>query len=88
MNKYTNIYKNNIKDINNNKEYCYLNNINNIKINNLFKDLSQIYKYKFSIKTPLREYKTHLIGKTDEYLVTQNEEKIYLNDILYLEVID
>ena len=47
MNKYTNIYKNNIKDINNNKEYCYLNNINNIKINNLFKDLSQIYKYKF-----------------------------------------
>ena len=83
------IYKKTIdKELHNNKDYCYLKNINkdNIEINNLFNDLSQIYKHKVSIKTPNKEYNTYLIGKTNEYLVTFNDEKIYLKDIISIDV--
>lgn len=81
------IYKNIIdKDINNNQEYCYLKNITNNKINNLFNDISNIYKYKVSIKTPNKEYITHLIGKNDKYVVTYKDEKIFLDDIISIEV--
>ena len=46
-----NIYKNETnKKYNNNKEYCLLKNTNN-NFNNIFEDISSIYKYKFKIKT-------------------------------------
>lgn len=82
-----NIYKNNNnKKYHNNKEYCLLSNTNS-SISNIFDDTSSIYKYKYSIKTKKREYNTHLIGKTDKYIVTFNEEKIYLKDIISIEII-
>lgn len=83
-----NIYKNKmVKEINNNKKYCYLNNIEHSNINSLFEDISSIYKYKFIIKTNNKEYITHLIGKTSNYLITFNDEKIYLDDIVSIEKI-
>ena len=82
-----NIYKNNKnKKYNNNKEYCLLSNAN-ISISNIFDDLSSIYKHKYSIKTKEKEYNTHLIGKTDNYLITFSEEKIYIEDIISIEII-
>ena len=82
-----NIYKNTTnKAYDNNKEYCFLKNTSN-NFNNIFEDISSIYKKKFLIKTDKKEYNTHLIGKTDNYLVTFNEEKIYLKDIVSIEII-
>lgn len=84
-----NIYKSIIeKNIDNNKEYCYLNNIGNNNIDDIIIDNSQIYKYKFLIKTNKREYKTHLIGKNNNYLTTLKDEKIYLKDIVSIEIIN
>lgn len=83
-----NIYKNeNNKKYNNNKEYCLLKNTNN-NFNNIFEDISSIYKYKFKIKTQNKEYITHLIGKTNNYLVTFNDKKIFLKDIISIEIIE
>ncbi len=83
-----NIYKNNInKPINNNKEYCYLNNTNRNESSNIFDDVSSIYKNKYLIRTKDKEYETHLIGKTDNYLVTFDDEKIQLSDIISIEII-
>lgn len=82
-----NIYKSKIeKNVDNNKEYCYLNNINN-SIDEIAIDNSQIYKYKFLIKTNKKEYITHLIGRNDNYLTTLNDEKIYLKDVISMEII-
>lgn len=82
-----NIYKNiKNKNYNNNKEYCFLKNTNN-NFNNFFEDTSSIYKNKYLIKTDKKEYNTYLIGKTDNYIVTFNEEKIFLKDIVSIEII-
>ena len=47
-----------------------------------------MYKYKVLIQTKNNQYKTYLIGKTDEYLVTVNDEKININDILSIEIVN
>ena len=84
-----NIYKSTInKEINNNKKYCVLNNINQDDIETLFEDISSIYKNKYLIKTNKKEYNTYLIGKTDKYLITFNEEKIYIDDIISINKIN
>ena len=49
MSKISNMYKNNqSKFITNNKEYCYLENIKDIrkKFDEIFVDKSKMYKYK------------------------------------------
>lgn len=82
-----NIYKNSTtKNHNNNKEYCLLKNTNN-NFNSIFEDISSIYKHKVKIKTKEKEYNTHLIGKTNNYIVMFNEEKIYFKDIISIEII-
>ena len=89
MNNYTNLYKSDInKEINNNREYCFLKNIgNNNDIDEFFSKLDKIHKYKYLIKTNNKKYNTYLIGKTNDYLVTFNEEKIPLNEIETIEII-
>ena len=88
MSKYSNMYKNNVH-ANNNKEYCYMNNIENsiIDVDDFFNNISKIYKHKYYIKTIEREYNTYLIGKTKEYLVSFNEEKIPISKIIKIEII-
>lgn len=91
MSKISNMYKNNqSKFITNNKEYCYLENIKDIrkKFDEIFVDKSKMYKYKVLIQTKNNQYKTYLIGKTDEYFVTVNDEKININDILSIEIVN
>ena len=84
-----NIYKNIInKQINNNKNYCVLDNIYKNDINEFFEDISSIYKNKYLIETNNKEYNTHLIGKTDNYLITFNDEKIYIEDIISIKKIN
>lgn len=83
-----NIYKNTInKQINNNKNYCILDNIYQNDINSLFEDISSIYKNKYLIETNSKKYNTYLIGKTDKYLITFNDEKIFIKDIISIKKI-
>ena len=82
------VFKNKIeKNIDNNKDYCYLDNNNCSDIDNIIKDTSQIYKYKYLIKTNKQELKTYLIGKNDKYITTFNGEKIDINDIISIDII-
>ena len=85
----SNMFKNIISDINNNKDYCYLDNIENnvIDIDKIFKDSSKLYKYKVYIKTNDNEYRTNLIGKTKDYLITINDDNIMIKDIICIEII-
>ena len=52
------------------------------KINKLFKSTNYIYKIKVLIKTKDEEKEEILIGKTSKYLLTINNEKIQIKDIL------
>ena len=52
------------------------------KINKLFKSPNYIYKIKVLIKTKEDEKEEILIGKTPKYLLTINNEKILIKDIL------
>lgn len=52
------------------------------KINKLFKSPNYIYKIKVLIKTKDEEKEEILIGKTSKYLLTINNEKIQIKDIL------
>ena len=89
MNNYKNLYKNDIdKYINNNREYCFLKNIGNKSdIEDFFVKIDKIHKYKYLIKTNNKTYNTYLIGKTNKYLVTFNEEKIPFHEIETIEII-
>lgn len=90
MRKLPEIYKCNIdKQINNNKEYCYLENIkeNNInqELNNLFNSLGPIYNKKVLIRTPLREIETYIYKKNNNYIITKELERINIKDIISIK---
>ena len=82
-----------IIDLQNNEEKFFQKIINKtrknkeININEFFKKIDKIYKHKYYILTKEKEYKTYLIGKSDNYLVTFNEEKIPLEEIKNIEII-
>lgn len=58
----------------------------NVKINNLFKDPSFVYKKKVLIKTKDMQKIVTIVGKTSDCLLTMNNEKIKINDIYDLEI--
>ena len=84
------------KKIDNNKEvfYSYLNKKEEIKqekpneyllmqkINNLFKSNDFIYKKKFRIKTIQEEKEYTIISKSYDYLLTIDNTRIYIKDII------
>ena len=70
------------------KDWNILNKQKEDNIETLFEDVSSIYKNKYLIKTNKKEYNTYLIGKTDKYLITFNEEKIYIDDIISINKIN
>lgn len=83
----------NIGNINNDQEYFYsLNNskqtekkgpinIDN-KINNLFKSSKFIYKINVIIKTSGKDIDTTIIGKTNNKLITIDNDLIPIKDII------
>lgn len=92
MKKLPEIYKNEInKNINNNKEYCYLEkeeekkeNIED-KIASIFNGMGYSYNIPVTIKTKDKEYHTSLIAKTRNSLITLDNDTIKIADILSIE---
>ena len=86
MNRLSELYKNQNIYINNNKKYCYLDNIediNNTKtnINDFLNDYNN-YKNKVHIITNNKTYYTYIISKTKDSIYTLEDEKIPLKDII------
>lgn len=89
------VYQNkNIGNINNDQEYFYsLNKTVNpkvernkedikVKINKLFQSQKFIYKIKVEIITSKDRYETTIIGKTNNDLITLDNNLIPINDII------
>ena len=97
MQKLPEIYKNIInKRINNNMEKCIINDNNNYEVNNsnmnkieinsyidnLFNSNGYIFNIPVMIKTHDKLYDTYLVTKTNDYLLTINNERIIIDDII------
>ena len=99
MKKLPKIYKNNInKQINNNKNYCYINkdNVNesveiktpsNIEetLSSIFKSTGYPYNIKVYIKTNNKEYYTYLVSRTNKTITTLDNDLIKINEIVELK---
>lgn len=86
MKKLPKIYQNNItKRINNNKMVSYVANIkeNNIEkeLNNVFSGYGYSYNIPLIIKTQNKTYDTSLVLKTNNYVVTLDNEIIPISNI-------
>lgn len=101
MKKLPKIYKNSInKQINNNKNYCYINkdNVNefvkektpsNIEetLSSIFKSTGYPYNIKVYIKTSNKEYNTYLVSRTNKTITTLDNDLIKINEIIELKKI-
>ena len=100
MQKLPEIYKNIInKRINNNMEKCIINDNNNYEVNNsnmnkieinsyidnLFNSNGCIFNIPVIIKTNDKLYDTYLVTKTNDYLLTINNEKVIIDDIISIK---
>lgn len=95
------IYQNSIdKHINNNKKTCYIRNItdkenivlntmdNNeidLVIDEIFNDIGYSFNIPVIIKTNNKTYETSLITRTNGYLLTLDNQKIKLDDIVFIQ---
>jgi len=98
MKKLPEIYKNQInKKINNNKNYCYLkedrhenNAIKNTtieeKLTFIFNGMGYSYNIPVTITTKDKVYKTSLVTKTKNNLITLDNDVIKINDIISLDL--
>lgn len=94
------IFKNNIdKKINNNKEVYYSfinnnldneNNLNDKNINDVIDELFNsdrvVYSIRVIISTNSKVYDTYLVARTSIYLLTIDEERILIKDIISLQI--
>ena len=94
------IFKNNIdKKINNNKEVYYSfinnnldneNNLNDKNINDVIDELFNsdrvVYSIRVIISTNSKVYDTYLVARTSTYLLTIDEERILIKDIISLQI--
>lgn len=94
MKKLPKIYKNEInKNIKNNKEYCYLDSLTKEdeasireKIDSIFNGMGYSYNIPVTVKTKDREYKTSLVAKTKNNLITLDNDTIKISDIITLDI--
>ena len=81
--KLPNIYKCNVK-VNNNSKVAYADKKEMIDvkdlINKMFKQ-NKLYKQDVEIETNDKTYNTKIIGKTNEHIITINNEIIRIDDI-------
>ena len=91
------VYQNNNIDLDNHDQIVYYsrnNQINNTgysvkdKIANIFNKKSYIYKINVEISDNNRTYSTTIIGKTDGYLITINNELIPIKNIKDIKKLD
>ena len=92
MKKLQNLYTNSFdKKIDNSLEFIKINNKEEIKtfskneinkkINDIFKSKKYIYKIKVEITLENKVFETYLIGKTNNKLITLDNNLIYINQI-------
>ena len=91
MDKYSNMYKNSVTN-SNNVNYCYgtekeiKKDINiNEKISKVFKNTKHFYKIDAIIKLKDKTVNKKIIAKTSDYLLTIDNEKILISDIIDIE---
>lgn len=90
------VYQNNNINLDNHDQTIYyskdkvLKNNSNIKdkIANIFNRRSYIYKINVEIEDNDKTYSTTIIGKTDRYLITINNELIAINNIKDIKKLD
>lgn len=90
------VYQNNNINLDNHDQTIYyskdkvLKNNSNIKdkIANIFNRRSYIYKINVEIEDNDKTYSTTIIGKTDKYLITINNELIPINNIKDIKKLD
>lgn len=101
MKKLPKIYQNEItKNINNNKKYCYLEEERSIpsekvekmnsisvkeELDNIFSGFGYSYNIPIIIKTSSKEYKTSLVSRTKNNVVTIENEIIPITEIISIE---
>ena len=90
------VYQNNNINLDNHDQTIYyskdkvLKNNSNIKdkIANIFNRRAYIYKINVEIEDNDKTYSTTIIGKTDRYLITINNELIPINNIKDIKKLD
>lgn len=91
------VYQNNNIDLDNHDQIVYYSRNNQIsnpsysvkdKISNIFNKKSYIYKINVEINDNNRTYSTTIIGKTDGYLITINNELIPIKNIKDIKKLD
>mgnify|MGYP007069953061 CR=1 FL=1 len=87
MKKLPTIYKQEYKSFHNNQKICYVTNQDEIenKVNMIFDALGPIQYKKIFIQTTTKEYNTYIINKTDKELITIQNEKIPIQDIISIK---
>lgn len=94
LKKLPELYKNDItKKITNNKNYCYLNNVEEVKyspkeqLEKIFSGVGYSYNVPVIIKTKDEELKTSIATRTKNYIVTLENKIIKINDIEKIEIL-
>lgn len=91
------VYQNNNINLDNHDQIVYYsrdNHVNNSNYNvkeklaNIFNKKSYIYKINVEIEDTNRTYSTTIIGKTDGYLITINNELIPIKNIKDIKKLD
>ena len=93
MKRLPELYKNTNISLSNNKKYCYVEEQNNIqdieKIENKIKSIihETNNNNQVIIKTKTNEYKTIIVAKVNNNVVTLNNDKIPISEIINIEII-
>ena len=86
------LFKNENVKVNNNREACLLKNINNNDQNfekvldSIFNSFSSMYNTKVIIETKDKTYKTYLVSRTNNNIMTINREIIPIKEIVNIRI--
>ncbi len=92
------VYQNNNINLDNHDQIVYYSKNNDIdqnysynikdKLRSIFNKKSYIYKINVEIETSSKKYSTTIIGKTDTYLITIDNELIPIKEIKDIKKLD
>lgn len=82
-----NIYKNSFPKTNNNQNFCYVINNQEIKekVDRIINGLGPLSNKKIYIRTTSNEYNTYIKKVNENQLITINQEIINIEDILEIK---
>ena len=86
------LFKNENVKVNNNREACLLKNINNNDQNfekvldSIFNSFSNMYNTEVIVETKNKTYKTYLVSRTNNNIMTINREIIPIKEIVNIRI--